>query len=264
MRTRALEGLGVYGVKLFDFSRPRGQHEVPEWDAGIDADLPAPPHPYHHSNQTVAVFVLDVRTNKSPWKKGSGKYLPDFEGDFLGEQQWQWFEQSIRRSRASVNIVVNGLQVHAQRFLDGNVAESWAQYPRSQQRLFDAVLNNSVEAPILVSGDVHMAQLMRKDCATKGEYSVSRSLLEFTTRYVAPALRSHSIYFLIMFLCDLLYQRYDTFLGHAFDTSFRPKLQSIMGRRLPAVCIKEFDPHSALFLPLDGRHGRYQILRRPL
>jgi PhoD-like phosphatase len=199
MRGRAQDGLGVYGVKLFDFARPRGQQEVPEYEAGIDADLPMASSSWHRSNQTVAVFVLDVRTNKTPWKTGSEKYLPDYRGDFLGEQQWQWFEQSIRRSSASMNIVLSGVQFHAHRFPDGNIAESWAQYPRAQQRLYDVLLEDSLAAPILVSGDVHMTQLSRKDCAKKGDHAARRSLMEFTTRFVLvlwKLLRSDSTFML--------------------------------------------------------------------
>ena len=185
MRQRAMAGEGVYGVKVFDFARPLGQQEVPEHEAGIDVDIavPGPISSALSSNQTVAIFVLDVRTWKTPWKTGADRYQLDYAGDFLGERQWNWLEQSIRRSRASVNVVVNGLQVHAYRFLDGNVAESWAQYPTAQQRLFDAVLQDGVQAPLLVSGDVHMTQLLRKDCARKGEYQTRRSLVEMTTRY---------------------------------------------------------------------------------
>ena len=133
------------------------------------------------SNQTVAVFFLDVRTSKTPWKQGAERFRPDFEGDYLGERQWQWFERSISRSRASVNVVVNGLQVFANRYPDGNTAESWEKYPRAQQRLFDAILREGVESPILISGDVHMTQMMRKDCTPKGEHRARRTLVELTT-----------------------------------------------------------------------------------
>jgi hypothetical protein len=71
--------------------------------------------------------------------------------------------------------------VHAHRFFDGNTAESWSQYPRAQQRLFDAILQDNVQSPILISGDVHMTQLMRKDCARQGEHRPVRSIVEFTT-----------------------------------------------------------------------------------
>jgi PhoD-like phosphatase len=184
MRQRAESGYGVYGVKVFDFARPVGHQEVPEWEAGIDADIDVVHEPASFlSNQTVAVFVLDVRTNKTPWKKGSERFKPDYDGDYLGERQWEWFENSIRRSRANVNVVLNGLQVHASRYPDGNVAESWERYPMAQQRLFDAILQDGVESPILVSGDVHKTEIMRKDCVRSDNVHSKRRrpLVELTT-----------------------------------------------------------------------------------
>jgi len=174
----------VYGVKLFDFSRPQGQTEVDEREAAIDPDAESSgiPKSYQYSNRTVAVFVLDVRSNKTPWKQGAAAYIPDLDGDFLGERQWQWFETAIRNSKASVNIVVNGLQVHSTLFPDANIAEAWGKFPRSQKRLFDAMLQEGVESPVLISGDVHMTQLMRKDCVRQGKMGgPSRPLLELTT-----------------------------------------------------------------------------------
>lgn len=167
----------MYGVKLFDFELPMGQREVPEELASIDPDATNARY-YKYSDKTVAVFVLDVRTNKTPWKTGSAAYQEDLEGDFLGERQWRWFEQAIQNSRASVNVIVNGLQVYANRYPNGNVAEAWSRYPTAQQRLFDAVLHPHVRSPILISGDVHMTQLMRKDCFNGRQ---QRSLLEMTT-----------------------------------------------------------------------------------
>jgi PhoD-like phosphatase len=183
MAKRASDGHGVYGVKLFDFARPGGQELVADDDAGIDPDLGKnSTSSWKTSNKTVAVFVLDCRFHKTPWEQGHARYRPDYNGDFLGERQWQWFESAIRQSKASVNIVVNGLQVHPNLVPDGNVAESWSKYPVAQQRLFDAMLQEGVEAPILISGDVHMAQIMRKDCKLNSHNSgPSRPLMEMTT-----------------------------------------------------------------------------------
>lgn len=182
MSRRARDGLGVYGVKVFDFARPQGHQALSDSEAGLDPhvvfdheNLPS------YSNKSVAVFVLDVRSNKTPWKKGLQAFTPDVEGDFLGEMQWRWFEAAIARSRAAINVVVNGLQVHANIFPDGNMAESWGKYPTSQQRLFDALLQDSVSAPVLISGDVHMAQFMRKDCKRDIGGSRFRPLVEMTT-----------------------------------------------------------------------------------
>lgn len=186
MSRRARAGAGVYGVKVFDFARPAGETEVHELEAAIDPDVMYMDHtPFHtYSNQSVAVFVLDIRSHKTPWKTGSAAYAPDFEGDFLGEQQWQWLESALQRSKASVNVIVSGVQVHSNKFPDGNIAESWGKYPRAQQRLFNAILQDGVQSPILMSGDVHMTQLSRKDCVRSdrlGQHASVRPLIEMTT-----------------------------------------------------------------------------------
>ena len=196
VRRRATAGRGVYGVRLLDFSRGPGNELVPDEEAGIDPDLvvgsagcgsgPSPmcgggisgddkeeedddegPLPYD-SKHSVAVFFLDVRTNRTPWSDGLAGWRPDPGGDFLGEEQWLWFETALRRSLASVNVIVTGLQVHPNRFPSAQVAEEWTKFPLSRRRLYDTVLSSEVEAPIFVSGDVHMAQFMRKDCFRVG------------------------------------------------------------------------------------------------
>ena len=182
---RASKGYGVYGVKLFDFSRPEEDYLIPEREAGIDPDV-APIGMHRkpmYSKKSVAVFVLDSRTNRNPW--GENSWQPNDSGDFLGERQWKWFKDALKRSNATVNIIVNGLQVHPYRFPDANAAEVWAQFPSARQRLYDLILESGVRAPLLVSGDVHMTQLMRKDCVLNSEKDNSnkhiRSLIEFTT-----------------------------------------------------------------------------------
>jgi hypothetical protein len=120
MAERAAAGKGVYGVKVFDFSRPAGEELLTDTEAGLDPDLVTVPVDDNDdasvtstdplSDRSVAVFVLDNRSNKTPWKKGWIKYSLDYEADFLGEAQWQWFEEAIGKSTASVNIIVQGLQ----------------------------------------------------------------------------------------------------------------------------------------------------------
>lgn len=163
MYERAQKGSGVYGVKVFDFSREDGDYLLSDNDAGMDADLINDDDEIRDTqdkSRRVAIFLLDVRTNKTPWSEG----IPNYNGDFLGEVQWKWFENSIRKSDASVNIIVNGLQVHSFRHPSSKDIELWSHFPSSRQRLYDAILQDNVQAPIIVSGDVHMAQFLRKDC----------------------------------------------------------------------------------------------------
>ena len=193
MYERAKSGFGVYGVKVFDFSREDGNYLLTDDEAGLDADLPAALMKNENTNEEsiessskkVAIFMLDVRTNKTPWHPGYQSWIPDYEGDFLGEKQWEWFEKSIQNSDASINIIVNGLQVHSYRFHSANSAELWSSFPSSRQRLYDTILQKNVKSPIIISGDVHMSSFMRKDCFKTNELDQSdvqsRPIVEFTT-----------------------------------------------------------------------------------
>ena len=188
MFQRVMSGHGVYGVKVFDFDNSReGNHLLSDEEAGIDPDvvgydIEMKNSPREYKEKRVAIFVLDARTNRSPWGKGFDAWKRNYSGDFLGERQWNWFETALLKSNAAVNIVVNGLQVHPFRHPNANTAEQWAQFPTSRQRLYDAILKGGASAPLLISGDVHMAQLMRKDCWLRNDQSsLARPLIEFTT-----------------------------------------------------------------------------------
>jgi hypothetical protein len=104
VRRRAEHGLGVYGVELFDFDRPVGRELVPESEACLESSC-STAAPLLYSNKTVAVFVLDVRTNKDPWKKGrQAYYSKDYEGDFwarISGDGWRVTFAEVRRPSMS-------------------------------------------------------------------------------------------------------------------------------------------------------------------
>jgi hypothetical protein len=96
---RAVERKGVYRVQVYYFARtPWNRQLLSDVKAGLD------PHVVSFeqwnkrdvkdddNSKLVAVFVLDIRTNKDPWSKDYSKqYSINFEGNFLGKEQWQWF-----------------------------------------------------------------------------------------------------------------------------------------------------------------------------
>ena len=176
LRQRADRGDGVYAVTVFDFAR---SHPVlSDEEAAIDAAFSSQA-PLTLSDKSVAVYTIDVRSHKTPWNQNGVR--TDYQGDFLGPKQWEWLETSLSRSTAAVNIVVSGLQVHTDRFVDGNVAEEWSRFPMAQHRLYQALLQPNVRAPLIVSGDVHMGELLRRDCQVVGDPTTLRPLVEMTT-----------------------------------------------------------------------------------
>jgi hypothetical protein len=182
MAARAARGMGVYGVQVYDFDRIAGQQLLSDEEAGLDPDVADVDAELPLGPKSVAIFVLDVRSNKTPWLITiPERFQYDAAGDFLGETQWQWFENAIGRSTAAVNIVVTGLQVHADIFWDGSKIEDWGKYPRAQHRMYQALLQPNVQVPIIVSGDIHLAQLLRKDCRRGSSY---QPLLEGKTSFI--------------------------------------------------------------------------------
>jgi len=192
LKERAATGKGVYGVKVFDFHRPAGKELLSDAEAGLE-----PPFPQQQlSDRSVAVFLLDCRSHKTPWNAGFPDALRlNYEADFLGDEQWHWFETALRRSTATVNVVVQGLQVSADRFWNADKCEAWSRFPMAQHRLYQTILQSGAAAPLLVTGDVHMAELLRRDCrqanddsdnnddssSTTTTTTTTRSILEFST-----------------------------------------------------------------------------------
>ena len=122
-------------------------------------DDPRWSHPGVYSAQdiskTIKLILLDNRSMKDP-------YSLKEEGTMLGESQFEWLEKTLCESKARVHLIATGLQVLPTHRAFG---ESWSKFPRSRQRMFDILRKCRVKAPILLSGDVHMAELMEATCA---------------------------------------------------------------------------------------------------
>jgi len=111
-------------------------------------------HAQRATRSGVLVVLLDNRFNKDPYDVGPG-------GDMLGEAQWRWPERTLRASRARAHLIVSGLQVLPFK----RVGEGWGRFPASRARLLALLHRLRVPAPILISGDVHMAELHAARCA---------------------------------------------------------------------------------------------------
>lgn len=125
--------------------------------------------------QRVQVILLDLRWNRSPLNSVSkheyqqtkvpnkqGPYEPvkQPEATFLGEQQWQWLEQQLQQP-ADLRLIGSSLQL----LPEFTGWESWANFPRERQRLFDLINKLRVNGVFIISGDTHWAEFSRVDDA---------------------------------------------------------------------------------------------------
>jgi len=144
----------------------------------IDEPVPSPrrSHPgiytsytFGSGSHTVKVILLDVRTFRDPWTYTEWNYA----GDSLGPEQWQWLEAELHLP-GSITLVISGT-VHPglQVFVEDKygVVDRW--HPASAVRL--ASLLSTIPGAVVLSGDVHQAEMLHFPCAGKTVREVTSS-----------------------------------------------------------------------------------------
>lgn len=112
--------------------------------------------------QRIKVIVLDTRYFRDtliadPTKQR--RYLPNTEGDMLGEAQWAWLERELRTSPANLNLLCTSIQVVA----DDHGHEKWGNFPNCRKRLLSLIVKTQPRNLMILSGDRHMAEISRMD-----------------------------------------------------------------------------------------------------
>lgn len=83
---------------------------------------------------------------------------PDQTATMIGEPQWRWLEEELARP-ADLRIFGSSLQVLA----DFAGWESWMNYARDHQRLFETIRRTRAQGLFCISGDTHYAEISRLD-----------------------------------------------------------------------------------------------------
>lgn len=120
---------------------------------------------YHASvfgppGKRVQVIMVDVRFNRSPWKRtdqrdapGKERYVPDpnTANTMLGDAQWRWLEQQLMVP-ADVRVLVSGIQITT----EGHGWERWGLMPHERNRLYGLIAKTQARGVVLLSGDRHI------------------------------------------------------------------------------------------------------------
>jgi alkaline phosphatase D len=123
------------------------------------------------------VILLDTRYFRGPLKKGEkrvgGPYVPsdDTRVTMLGEDQWKWLEEQLRRP-AEVRVIASSIQ-----FISESAGqETWSNLPHERRRLFDLIDRTKASGVVIISGDRHWAELsVDRESAPYPIYDVTSS-----------------------------------------------------------------------------------------
>jgi alkaline phosphatase D len=131
----------------------------------------------------VQIILLDTRFFKDRYKKDPtpkaerlkagkvGGYLPDGnpKKTLLGDIQWRWLEQQLKIP-AEVRLIASSIQI----IPDKKGMDEWGNFPLERKKLFDLIAGSGANGIILLSGNVHFAELSKS-------YAEDYALFELTS-----------------------------------------------------------------------------------
>jgi alkaline phosphatase D len=106
-------------------------------------------------------FVKDKRSKEEKAALGIvGRYAPnpDPEVTLLGEEQWEWLEGELRKP-AEIRFVASSTQIVP----DEKGMDEWGNYPHERRKLFDLIRKTGALGTLMLSGNVHFAEISRFD-----------------------------------------------------------------------------------------------------
>ena len=142
-------------------------------------------------DKKVQFLILDGRTFRDNLKRNQKRksfYRWDYEPHtdtsttLLGEAQWKWLERELQKP-ADFRILVSGTQFG----IDANGYEAWANFPHEQQRLIELIQKTQANHLVVISGDVHYAEISKfdtKQCYPI--YDITSSGLSQTWPFATP------------------------------------------------------------------------------
>ncbi|MCX7743293.1 MAG: alkaline phosphatase D family protein [Flavobacteriales bacterium] len=113
-----------------------------------------------NSTHRIQILLLDCQTLRISYVEVNGNHVanPSPAATMLGNEQWAWLEQQLLKPATS-RIVCSSTQFGAE--LNG--WETWDNYPLEVQRMVNLIQETQAEHLIFMSGDVHYAELSKRD-----------------------------------------------------------------------------------------------------
>jgi alkaline phosphatase D len=97
-------------------------------------------------NKSIKLIFLDTRYFRDD---------PSPDGDILGENQWKWFENTLKENQASITIIGTSVQFAAAE----HPFEEWLHFPKSYERMKKTIAQSGKKHVFFISGDRHISEI---------------------------------------------------------------------------------------------------------
>jgi len=144
----------------------------------------------------IQIILLDTRTfrsNLARFSKEMSKdsifnydmlYIPqtNLDSTILGYEQWVWLENELQK-KADVRIICSSTQFG----ISYNGYESWANFPKEQEKMLALLQKTKANGVFFISGDVHYAELSKmENQLTYPIYDLTASGLTQSWHFATP------------------------------------------------------------------------------
>lgn len=114
-------------------------------------------HDYQVGSKRIQVILLDCRYHRDTlMQDGNKSYIPNVQGDILGQEQWTWLESQLS-TNADAYIIGSSIQILSEE----HPHEKWANFPSARKRLIDLLIKTKPNGVILLSGDRHTGEFSK-------------------------------------------------------------------------------------------------------
>jgi len=113
-------------------------------------------------DKQLKIILLDTRYFRDSLLRDTSDikvYMPNPNGDILGEDQWEWLDTTLKNSSADYHILVSSIQVLSEQ----HPYEKWANFPKSRERLFKMIEAHKPDKLVMISGDRHFAEVSKTE-----------------------------------------------------------------------------------------------------
>lgn len=116
---------------------------------------------YRFSWGDVDFFMLDGRYHRSPNRAPN-----DDEKRMLGDEQFRWLVDGLKRSQAPFKVLASGSTLEAKE------SDSWELYRFAKERLFRVLVKHRIEGVLYLSGDLHACRIDVHPPSETGGYPI--------------------------------------------------------------------------------------------
>jgi alkaline phosphatase D len=152
--------------------------------------------------QRMQIILLDTRYFKDKYKKDPrpnserlktgkvGGYLPDDDPKktLLGDEQWRWLEQQLKKP-ADVRLIASSIQIIPNK----KGMDEWGNFPLERKKLLDLIAGTGAKGIILLSGNVHFAELSKSYAEDYPLFELTSSGMTHVNEAYAKAANAYRI-----------------------------------------------------------------------